>query len=359
MKPMITHGPRTAVLKKLLALAAALCLLLPAVSVAESPEEDGWVTFLLICNEGMNNDKGNAGNTIMVISMNPGDGRIRLLSFTWDTFIEYDGYDVPQRMDMPYRNGGAEEVMKVFDANFGMKISRFMSLNYLNLASLIDEYGGVNVDITRAERNALNGMVASKKARLQDEVRGGLLSQAVIDMLASEYYLNDYGPGTHLNGLQAAGFGWLQYDSVYNCCQREAAVVGYLFNSVATTLYEKAVLYTDEYGLPENINGRRAINLDNVTEDDMKFLREALAPIFNKAYHNLTDDDIGNIVMALARTSYTASRQGVNLFENVEVLVLPLEARDGKEYDTIAGARGYIIDMDANIAAIKDFLYAD
>ena len=359
MKPIITHGPRTAVLLKILAMAAALCLLIPAASIAESAEKDEWVNFLLLCNEGMNNDKGNAGNTVMVVAMNPGDGRIHLLSFTWDTFIEYEGFDVPQRLDMPFRNGGVEEVMKVFDANFNMDIHLFMSLNYLNLASLIDEYGGVNVDITRAERNALNGMVASKKIRLQDEVKGGLLTQAIIDMLASDYYLNEFGPDTHLNGLQAVGFGWLQYDSVYNCCMRETAVIGCLFNSVATTLDQKVVLYTDEYGRPEEVRGKRFINLDSVTEEDMAFLRRALSPIFDKAYHNLPDDAIDGIVLTLARTAYLARRQGVNLFERVEILVLPIEAREGKEYDIIAGAKGYIIDKEANTAAINEFLYAD
>ena len=359
MQAFITHGPRTSVLLKLLALAAALCLLLPAASFAEDTEKDEWLNFLLLCNEGMNNDKGNAGNTVMVVAMNPGDGRIRLLGFTWDTFIEYEGYDVPQRLDMPFRNGGVEEVVNVFDANFNMDIHLFMSLNYLNLASMIDEYGGVNVDITRAERNALNGMVASKKIRLQDEVKGGLLTQAVIDMLASDYYLNEYGPNTHLNGLHAVGFGWLQYDSVYNCCMRESAVVGCMFNSVATTLDQKVVFYTDEYGRPEEVRGKRIIDLDDVSEDDMVFLRKALSPIFDKAYHDLSGDNIDSIILTLARTAYLAKRQGVNLFERVELLVLPIEAREGKQYDVIAGAKGYIIDKEANMAAINEFLYAD
>ena len=195
-----------AILLRLAAFAAVLCML-PAAVFAENAEPDGWTTFLLICNEGMNNDKGNAGNTMMVVSINAGEGKIRLLQFTWDTFVHYEGYDVPQKLDMPYRNAGPEEALRVFNENFGTDIKLYMSLNYLNLASLIDAYGGVTVEVTRAERNALNGMVASKKNRLQEEAGMGLLTQAVIDALANDYYLNDYGPDTHLNGLQAVGFG--------------------------------------------------------------------------------------------------------------------------------------------------------
>ena len=105
--------------------------LLPAQALAEAPaaEESSWVSFFLICNEGMLNDGGNSGNTMMVVSMNPESGKIRLMPITWDTFIEYEGYDVPQKLDMPYRNNGPEETMKVFNANFGTDINLYMSLN--------------------------------------------------------------------------------------------------------------------------------------------------------------------------------------------------------------------------------------
>ena len=104
------------------ALLLALCLL-PVFAIAEeSTSDDDWITFLLICNEGMNNEKGNAGNTLMVAAMNPVIGRIRLMMFTWDTFIDYEGYDIPQKLDMPYRNAGPEEAMKVFNDNFGLNM---------------------------------------------------------------------------------------------------------------------------------------------------------------------------------------------------------------------------------------------
>ena len=342
-------------LPKFLALALALCLL-PAMAAGESTQKE-WVNFLLVCNEGMNNDKGNAGNTMMVVAMHPSTGRIRLMMFAWDTFIDYEGYDVPQRLDMPYRSNGPEETMKVFDANFGMNIDLFISLNYLNLASLIDTYGGLEVNITRAERNALNGMVASKKEELKAKAGAGLLSQALIDSLASEYYLNDFGPDTHLNGLQATAFGWLQYDSVYNCCERELAVVASLFSSMADDINQKVTFYTNETGYPDELHGKRVVNLDDVTDEDMVFLRQIISPIFQKSYNNLQQEEIDSISLALARVAYLASRQGYNIFESLDGTVLPLEAKD--EYVIIAGAKGHLVNKEANSDAIREFLYRD
>ncbi|MBQ6173897.1 MAG: LCP family protein [Clostridia bacterium] len=344
---------------RLAALLLALCLL-PVLAPAEEPdqtEQSDWENFLLVCNEGMNNDKGNAGNTLMVCAMNTKTGRIRLVSFTWDTFIDYEGYDIPQRLDMPYRNNGPEEAMKVFNENFGLGLTRYLSLNYLNLASLIDDYSGVTVDITRAERNALNGMVASKKNQLQNMVATGTLTQAALDSLATDYILEDFGPDTHLNGLQAVGFGWLQYDSVYNCCGRELQVIANLFESVGNLANERAVFYTDETENPGEADGRRAINLDHVTDEDREFIRALLAPIFEKSAHNLSEEDIESISMALIRATFQAFRQGVNVLHDLDTAILPLEAQDPYEY--VGGTAGHVVDKEANKAAIREFLYGD
>jgi hypothetical protein len=356
----IWKTPLKKTLLKALALLLAMCLLPVGAMGEEQTEEtdnNGWVNFLLLCNEGMNNNGGNAGNTMMVVAMHPERGKIRLAMLTWDTFVRYEGYDMPQRIDMPYRNGGPAEALKVFNANFGLDIDLFMSLNYLNLASLIDAYGGVTVDVSRAERNALNGMVASKKENIQAQADSGLLSQLIVEMLAQEYYLTDFGPDTHLNGLQAVGFGWLQYDSVYNCCYREAEVIAHLFASVANAIGEKVVLYTNETGYPSDLNGRRAINLDAISETDINYLSRQVAPIFQMSYNNLTPEQIIGIYTTLAKVAYPAARQGVNIFASLEHEVFPLEAK--QKYDTVAGSQGHLIDYKANSEALKAFLYAE
>ena len=245
--------------------------------------------------------------------------------------------------------------MKVFNDNFHLGINLFMSLNYLNLASLIDAYGGVDIDISRAERNALNAMVASKKENITAQASLGFVSQMMLEQLANDYYLNEYGPATHLNGLQAVGYGWLQYDSVYNCCERDVKVISNLFYQVGKTISEKVVLYTNESGAPENTEGRRAINLDNLTNDDAAFLRSEMSPIFMMAYHNLSEEEIHDISLALLRSGYLAARQGVGIFTNLQYEIYPKEARN--EYDNVAGTKGHLVDYEANEEAMKAFLF--
>lgn len=340
---------------RLTALILAL-LLVPVFAVAEeAPSDEGWVSFFLLCNEGMTNEGGNVGNTMMVVSMNPEGGDIRLMMFAFDTFVDYEGYDVPQLIGMPYRNNGPESTMEVFNTNFGTDIHNFISLNYMNLAALIDDYGGVNVDISRAERNALNGMVASKRQSIQKQADSGLLTQLAVELLAKEYYLSDFGRDTHLNGLQAVGYGWLQYDSVYSCCQREVNVNADLFESIARTINEKVVFYDNHADYPEGINNRRVINLDEMSDDDVDFLLDIVHPIFQMTSNNLSDEDIKDISMTLARIAYHAAREGVDIFRTLKTEIFPLEAKN--EYDVVAGTQGHLVDYEANGAAMKQFLY--
>ena len=325
------------------------------VSAQEEKTEEEWINFFLMCNEGMNNRGGNSGNTMMVAAMNQHTGAIRLMTLTWDTFVKYEGYDLPQKLEMAYRNNGPEEAVKVFNENFDIDVELYMSLNFLNLASLIDSYGGVTVEVTRPERNALNAMVISKKENIQAMEDSNLLEQIIVEMLAKEYYLNEFGPETHLNGLQAVAFGWLQYDSVYNCCERELEVIASLFKGVGHTINEEVILYTDEDDVPVTDDSRRPINLDHVTEEDIVFLQEAVGPIFEMSYHNLEEEQILGITLTIARVSYLAAKQGVNILDQIETAIFPLEVL--RPYDMVAGAKGHLVDYEANSAAMRKFLY--
>ena len=75
---------------RLIAVLLTVCLLIPTAGMAVEKREDerGWIDFILVCNEGMNNSGGNAGNTMMVVALNPDTGKIRLLMMAWDTFID-------------------------------------------------------------------------------------------------------------------------------------------------------------------------------------------------------------------------------------------------------------------------------
>ncbi|NLG24175.1 MAG: hypothetical protein GX558_02390 [Clostridiales bacterium] len=334
--------------------ALLLCLALAGAASAEGGGDGEWVTFLLLCNEGMLNDGGDVGNTLMVVSMNAAEGSIRQLMFTWDSFINYPGFEMPQLLDKPFRVGGPEETLKLFNQNFGQSIDSYLSINFMNLASLIDSFGGVTLDVTRAERNALNGMVASKKQSALIALKSFMLDETLYNALFDSFYLNEYGPNTQVSGLQAVGYGWLQYDSVANCCLREVEVIADLFRQVGGFVEQRVAFYVDGETPPDGGDGRRPVNLSQLSGEDREFLYRLVSPIFEKSYNNLTREKIETVSVAIARAAYDARRMDKNIFEMIEYQILPLE--HDQPYTTIAGVQGHALDYAANTLAINRFL---
>ena len=86
-------------------------------------------------------------------------------------------------------------------------------------------------------------------------------------------------------------------------------------------------------------------------------IRELVAPIFEMSYHNLNEEEIADISLTLARVGYTAARQGVNIFSGLKTTVLPIEAT--QPYEIIAGAKGHVVDKEANREAMMKFLFSE
>ena len=120
---------------------------------------------------------------------------------------------------------------------------------------------------------------------------------------------------------------------------------------------ESVAFYRDEDGVPEELNGRRPVSLDSMTEDDYESLRQLIAPIFQMSYNNMEEDEIRSITESLARVAFQAIREGADILDSIHTIVLPLEAT--QPYDSIAGAQGHIVDKEANIAAIQEFLFSE
>jgi len=338
----------------MLALIPAFC--------AQAESADGgdaeWFTFFLMCNEGNINERGDVGNTIMVFSVNPVEGRIKQAIIRWDVFYEDPDTSELQLFDQPFREGGVEKAMETFNRLFDQNISSYLSINYLNLAYLLDEYGGVYVDLSRAERNAINGLLDDKVHHLETQMMDLGLDATSFQELVEAYYLNEYGPNTHLNGIQAVAYGWLQYDSVEECCLREVDVISQFFFQVSKFVLDRTFIYTGETiaSLESADPLLRPVNLDALTEEDRQYLYDMAAPIFTRAYSNLSEDEVVDWLVAILRTMHNGSLSGKAPFDVVEFRMIP-ESNTHPYEQIVDGTRGLVIDYEQNAQILDDFLF--
>lgn len=126
---------------------------------------------------------------MMLISVDSNTGTIKQTSFMRDNFFEIPGYGY-NKLNSAYAFGGADLTVKTIQNTFGIKIDNYVAVDFSTFKEVINNLGGVNVDITSDEAGYINWQLAKN-----GQTGVGLVSTA--------------GGKTHLNGQQAL---WLCRD---------------------------------------------------------------------------------------------------------------------------------------------------
>ena len=135
----------------------------------------------------------------IICSINTQDGSIKLTSIARDTAVEVPGYKSKKRLNTAFKFGskdgdiakGAELAMKTVNRNFQMNIERYVVVNIHGLADIIEALGGVDMELTKGEAQAINYELHVKEP--MDDVQRDKLE--VADGVQ------------HLDGMEAVTYG--------------------------------------------------------------------------------------------------------------------------------------------------------
>lgn len=177
--------------------------------------EDGWLHVLLL---GVDYDENGTSrsDTIIIASISP-LGDIRLTSIMRDTWVEIPGHG-SNKINAAYRFGGPELAMQTVNRAFGTNIRYYMTISLRGLAVLIDDLGGIDMDVTKAEMAEVNSTLAASRR---------LLAKSGVDTAD----LTEYGNNVHLTGAQALSFSRIRsIGNDYERTLRQRNVLGAMLN---------------------------------------------------------------------------------------------------------------------------------
>ena len=221
-------------MKKLIALALAFALTLCACTLAEeslsdllegdivSAEDytgelsDEWWNILLLGTDNRYDIENGYSRTdsMIILSVNLAEKQAKLTSLMRDTWVPIEGHG-HNKLNACTVFGGPQLLMDTVNEQFGLKIDDYVLINITGLAEVIDILGGLDLDVTEAERKALNKGLFD------------LSSQSGMEQLEQS------GEGVHLNGNQAVAFARIrQIDSDYVRTERQRTVL----TTIAQTL---------------------------------------------------------------------------------------------------------------------------
>ena len=97
----------------------------------------------------------NRSDTIMIASIHPSSGEIRLVSVFRDTYLDVgDGFFT--KCNAAYAYGGPEQALAMLDANLDLNITDFVTIGFEGLSDTIDALGGIELDLTEEEIGYMN-----------------------------------------------------------------------------------------------------------------------------------------------------------------------------------------------------------
>ncbi len=173
-------------------------------------------------------DSGNS-DSIMIISLYNRHNKVMLISILRDSIVKVqptgeDAYYT--KINEAYSAGGPTLAIKTLNQNFGLNVTDYASIEFEGMVKIIDAVGGIDMTVTPAEEEEINGLIASTP-----ELSGPLL--------------NSSGE-VHLNGNQAVAYSRIRHiDNTdgqygdYGRTDRQRAVMEKLFEKALQMDYSQ------------------------------------------------------------------------------------------------------------------------
>lgn len=101
--------------------------------------------------------EGNRSDGIIIASINENTGEIKLTSIYRDTYVDIEGHGL-DKITHAYSYGGPQLALKTINKNFDLNVEEYVTVNFDAIKEIIDEVGGISMEITSEEYKYINGI---------------------------------------------------------------------------------------------------------------------------------------------------------------------------------------------------------
>lgn len=151
------------------------------------------VNILLFGDDRRSTDENGRSDSMMILSLNEKDKKIKLVSLMRDMYVSVGGHGMT-KLTHAYSYGGAQLAIKTINQNLELYIRNYVKVDFAGLEKIVDMLGGVTIDVKEAEIQYLNSYV-DEMANLEH---------------ISPTHVTKAGVQT-LNGIQAVGYSRIRY----------------------------------------------------------------------------------------------------------------------------------------------------
>lgn len=128
--------------------------------IEEKLEEYTNIAIFGIDSSDLEYSTGNRSDCIIIASINNNTKEIKLVSVYRDTYVNIKGYGL-DKITHAYSYGGPELAINTINTNFDLNISEFITVNFDSVSEVIDQLGGVEIEIQEDELQYINGYISA------------------------------------------------------------------------------------------------------------------------------------------------------------------------------------------------------
>ncbi|MDD6381579.1 MAG: LCP family protein [Lachnospiraceae bacterium] len=185
----------------------------------------GYTNFMVYGVDNRTAGNYNGGNTDVqiLVSINNDTKKIRMASVYRDLYLDVDPTNGTRlaKSNAAYARGGEKEAMEMINENFDLNVDKFVTVDFAAVVDIIDDVGGIEVDVSDDELAALNSR------------RYPTIPQVARISGKKATYVTKAGPQT-LNGVQACAYCRIRHGAGddWGRARRQRMVMSQLFKKV-------------------------------------------------------------------------------------------------------------------------------
>ena len=173
--------------------------------------------LLLIGTDSYSETTRGRSDTTILVQMDTEKKTIKMVSFLRDMYVKIPGRG-SNRINASYAKGGAKLLIKTLEQNFGVTVDAYVAVNFDRLVNVIDAIGGVEVEVSEAERVQVNSILRFYNTKIGADESDQLLNESGTQLLT---------------GKQALCFSRIRkIDSDFNRTSRQRKVIEAAFHKV-------------------------------------------------------------------------------------------------------------------------------
>lgn len=191
---------------------------------------DGMRNILLLGVDSRTSSFSGRTDTMILLSVDIEGNLIKMTSFLRDTYVSIPGYK-NNRLNAAYVYGGFDLLAATFEENFGIRPDAYVIVNLSGLTRVIDELGGVYVDVDSKKLDRINAVIYWYNKQVLDlsNLRDGYLTKGGLQKLT---------------GKQAEAWARYRYsESDMQRAERQRQLISIIFEQICTMSLSELVSF--------------------------------------------------------------------------------------------------------------------